>query len=311
MIVREGFSVPEPRRRAWVTIGFFDGVHRGHQAIMRHISLAARQNGGTSCVVTFNRHPVELLTGKPMRLLTSWEEKARALQGLGIDMVRILSFDRDLASLPASEFLGQLCTVLRVEEIAVGSDFVFGADRQGDIKFLENRSALFGYQLAVVPRVLHGTEKVSSSQIRNWLGAGRIHDVTRGLGRYPTVAGVVIKGRGVGQSLGYPTVNLAPSAVKMLPGAGVYAGFVLIRGTRYGVMVNVGSRPTFCDSTNGVEAHILGFEGNLYDRFLTLHLVERLRDVKKFGSAEELSCQLRLDSQQIVWVLGNKVDMES
>lgn len=307
MIIREGFSIPEPTQSAWVTIGFFDGVHRGHQAIMHHISQAARQNGGRSCVITFNRHPAELLAGRPMKLLTSWEEKAHILQEFGIDMVRILSFDSRLALLSPDVFLERLCSILRVREIAVGSGFAFGAARRGNVRFLEERSGRFGYQLTVVSHVLCGAEKISSSRLRGWLQAGQVRKVTDALGRYPTVTGTVMKGRGVGHGIGYPTVNLHPNPAKLLPGIGVYAGFVDVGCTHYAAMINVGTRPTFSDNTHGVEAHILDFKGDLYGETLQVNLIERLRDVKKFAGPRDLSCQLRLDSQRARCIVRGKV----
>jgi riboflavin kinase/FMN adenylyltransferase len=297
MIIREGFSVPEPTQRAWVTIGFFDGIHVGHQAIMHHISRAARQNNGKSCVVTFDRHPAELLAGRSMKLLTSWEEKVHILRELGIDMVRVLPFDSHLALLSPDVFLERLCSILRVKEIAVGSGFVFGEAQKGNVRFLENRSKKFSYRLTVVPHVLCGVDKISSSLLREWLRAGQVRRVTDALGHYPTVIGMVVRGRGVGHDIGYPTVNLRPNPVKILPGAGVYAGFLDVGSTHYAAMINVGTRPTFSDNTRSVEAHILDFNGDLYGETLQVNVIERLRDVKRFAGPQDLSLQLRLDSQ--------------
>jgi riboflavin kinase/FMN adenylyltransferase len=296
MEVRQGFPRDRGYGKVVLTLGFYDGVHRGHQKIIKEVIQEAKRRGAKSCLVTFRPHPSEFFHGRPLSLLTTWEEKKEIFKRLDLDLVVALQFTTHLASLSPKSFLEKLRGSLRFEELIVGKDFVFGHQRQGNTEWLEENQSRFGFKLRIVPLLKVGGEKLSSSLIRRWLKMGEIEKVTRGLGRYPTIIGEVIGGRKRGRLLGYPTANLAPHPEKLLPPSGVYAGRVNLKGKFYKGMINVGTRPTFEDSSFGVEVHVLKFGGDIYGDRVKIELVSKIRAPAKFISANQLSKKLKEDS---------------
>jgi len=293
MIIRKDFN-GEPLD-VFLTIGFFDGIHLGHRRIIGEVVKKARSSGVRSCVVTFDHHPSELFSGKPVKLLTSWEEKREILSSLGVEIVQVFTFDYSFSTLHPHQFLQKLSNIFNVREILVGEEFTFGYKREGNVEFLSKNQHKFGYRLKIIPSVKLNGEKISSSLLRKWLSEGKIKMVIQGMGRFPTVVGKVIAGRGNGKKIGYPTANLQPHPQKLLPCSGVYAGFTKIEGRIYKTLVNIGGRPTFGDFTPGVEAHIIDFTGELYGRTLSVELIRRIRDIQVFPSSVALSNQLKKD----------------
>lgn len=295
MEVRQGFPRDRGYGKVVLTLGFYDGVHRGHQRVIKEVIQEAKRWGGRSSLVTFRPHPSEFFHGRPLSLLTTWEEKKEIFKRLGLDLVVALRFTAHLASLSPGTFLEKLRGNLGFEQLIVGEDFVFGRERQGNTQWLEENQSRFGFKLWIVPLIKVGGEKLSSSLIRQWLERGEIEKATQGLGRYPTITGKVIGGKKRGRLLGYPTANLAPHPEKLLPPSGVYAGRVNLKGRFYKGMINVGSKPTFEDSSFGVEVHILGFSGHIYGDRVKIELVSKIRAPAKFTSPDHLSKKLKED----------------
>jgi riboflavin kinase/FMN adenylyltransferase len=303
MEVRRGFSQREKYKDVILTIGFYDGIHKGHQEIIRYVTGQAKRRKGKSCIITFPSHPFGFLSGRPLSLITTWEEKEEILAQTGIDLVVLLDFTSQLASLSPHSFIEKIRQVLEIREMVVGEDFVFGNKREGDVRWLRENEKVFEYKLKVIPCLKVGQEKVSSSLIRHWLKEGEVKKATLWLGRYPTILGKVIKGKRRGRNLGYPTANLEPYPQKLLPGPGVYAGKVTVGGNYYKGIVNVGSKPTFKDMSFGVEVHILGFQDDIYGEEIKIELVARLREIEQFPSSLDLAKRLEEDKREAEKIL--------
>jgi len=281
------------------TIGAFDGVHLGHQALIRQLVIRARELRCQAALITFHPHPSEVLTGRTAsRYLTTLGEKAAILEGLGIDLLAILAFTRQLANTSAADFLTQVCHALHMRELWVGPQFVLGRDRQGDIPTLQALGRRLGFRLRVVEPVVNGEELVTSSRIRELVLAGRMREAARLLGRFYSVVGEVVHGDHRGRLLGFPTANLEVRAERILPPNGVYAGYARVGEERYGTVMNIGVRPTFNDHERLLEAHLLDFDGDLYGTDLMVEFVERLRPEVKFDSVQALIAQIHKDKAQ-------------
>ena len=303
MEIKQGFPGARGYGKVVLTVGFYDGIHKGHQKVIKEVIQEAKRWGGRSSLVTFRPHPSEFLLGRPLSLLTTWEEKKEIFKSLGLDLVVALRFTAHLASLSPEVFLEKLQRNLEFDELIVGKDFVFGRERQGNIEWLQENQYRFGFKLRIVPLLKVGGEKLSSSLIRQWLKMGEIEKATQGLGRYPTIIGKVIGGKKRGRLLGYPTANLAPHPQKLLPPSGVYAGRVNLKGRFYKGMINVGTKPTFEDSSFGIEVHILKFSGHIYGRRIKIELVSKIRAPAKFISPNHLSKKLEDDRMRTERVL--------
>ena len=303
MEVRRGFSKKEKYEDVILTIGFYDGIHKGHQEIIRYVTDKAKRKKGKSCVITFPSHPSEFLSGRPLSLLTTWEEKEKLLAQAGIDLLVFLNFTSQIASLSPRSFIEKIRQVLEIREMVVGEDFVFGNRREGDVRWLKENEKAFEYKLRVIPSLKVGEEKIGSSLIRRWLKEGEIEKATLWLGRYPTILGRVIRGKRRGRDLGYPTANLEPHPEKLLPGPGVYAGKVILGGDYYKGIINVGGKPTFKDMSFGVEVYILGFGKDIYGEEIKIELVTRLRGIEQFSSSLDLTKRLEVDEKRAEEIL--------
>jgi len=298
MEVKKGFFQGEKYKDIILTIGFYDGIHKGHQKIFNYITDQAKRRRRKSCVITFSSPPFEFFSGKSLPLLTTWQEKEEILANIGIDLIVLLDFTSQLASLSPYSFMKKIKRNLEINKIVVGEDFVFGKEKKGNIHWLKENEKIFGYKLKVVPSLKIGREKVSSSLIRRWLQKGEIDKVTHWLGRYPTILGRVIEGKGRGRNLGYPTANLAPHPDKLLPAPGVYAGKVSLGEGFYKGIVNVGNKPTFKDRSFGVEVHILRFKRDIYGEPIKIELVTKLREIEQFSSSLCLAKRLEEDKKK-------------
>lgn len=303
MEVRRGFSQGKKYKDIVLTLGFYDGVHKGHQRILKYMTGQAKRRKGKSCLITFFSHPSDFFSGRSLSLITTWEEKEEILTRAGIDSVMLLDFTSQLASLSPHSFMEKIKQDIEIGEIVVGEDFVFGNKKKGDVRWLRKNEKVFGYKLKIIPSLKIAGEKVSSSLIRRWLKEGKIKKVTRWLGRYPTILGRVIKGKGRGRNLGYPTANLKPHPEKLLPGTGVYAGEVMVGGNYYKGIVNVGNKPTFKDMSFGVEVYILGFEKDIYGEEVKIQLVDKLREIEQFSSSGQLAKRLEEDKKRAEKIL--------
>ncbi len=283
---------------AWVTIGVFDGVHRGHQALLRSFTQAAHAQGQPAVVVTFWPHPANVLRpGSAPAYLTNPAEKANQMAALGVDVVLSHPFDASVAALPAAAFLAQLRAALGLHTLWVGHDFALGRNREGDIPALQRLGGEMGFDLHVFAPVLEASERISSSRIRALLQAGQIQEANHLLGYPYRVSGLVVEGARRGRTIGIPTANLSPAQGKLVPQNGVYACQAETGSKTVAAVTNIGVRPTFDGASNAVfiEAHLLDFTGNLYGSELALTFVQRLRPEQRFAGVDALVAQIQQD----------------
>lgn len=294
-------SHPAPAVPCVATIGFFDGVHRGHQYLIGQVCDEARRRQAAACIVTFDEHPRRTLAADfQPRLLTTLDEKLPLLADAGAEACCVLHFDRDMAALNAADFMrSHLKERLHAVALIIGYDHRFGAGREEGFPHYVR----YGKQLGI--DVIHARPyeaagiTVSSSATRRFLAAGNVEMAALCLGRPYSLAGEVVTGRQVGRQLGFPTANIVPdSPQKIIPAGGVYAARCTVDGKSYGAMVNIGTRPTFdTDGSTTIETHLLDFTGDLYGRRLRLDFVARLREERRFEQPGQLRQQLEADAQ--------------
>jgi riboflavin kinase/FMN adenylyltransferase len=286
-------------RPAFVAIGAFDGVHRGHQALIGEMVRQAQAAGRTPAVITFYPHPSVFLRGRrPSFYLSTPDEKAVFLAALGVEALVTHTFDAAFAEITAGAYVEQLIRHARLSELWCGADFALGHNREGNVPYLQATGERLGFRVNVRTPVLVDGEIISSTRIRQCLRDGAVEQATRALGRPFRVTGEVVTGAKRGRTIGIPTANLAVSEEHALPATGVYAGQVLgVAPEPVAAVANIGYRPTF-NSTEPrltLEAHLLDFDQDLYGRRLTLAFQARLRAEMKFPGVEALVAQIRAD----------------
>jgi riboflavin kinase/FMN adenylyltransferase len=287
-------------------VGSFDGVHLGHRAVLQEIDRRARAARRASVLVTFDPHPLEVVNpGAAPPLLTTGPERLEMLALSPLDYVLLLRFDRHLASLTPEQFVQDvLLERCAVRELVIGHDHGFGRGRSGDVETLRRLGQTLGFDVDVVAPVDFGGQHVSSSRIRRAVAGGDLATAGAMLGRPYGVVGRVGEGERRGRLLGVPTINLTEvSPRKLLPPDGVYAVRVEWRGGGAGGMMNQGPRPTFEDGRRVLEAHLFGFDGDLYGEWVRVEWVERLRDIERFGSVDQLQKQLERDRSRALTAL--------
>jgi riboflavin kinase/FMN adenylyltransferase len=293
-----------------VSIGMFDGVHRGHQMLMGKIVEQARTRKLKSLAFTFSNHPLSLLAPPyAPKLLSDPDEKARLLASWGVEICAMLEFTPEFAQIEAHDFLteiiGQHC---RSRYLVCGPDFRFGAQGKGDIEMLRAEAGRLGLEVEVCGALLDSGGAIRSTRVRNALLEGRVTEATRLLGRPYRLHGVVGRGDQRGRTIGYPTANLEVPAARLVPQNGVYAVQVQLKTdgsmATHGAMLNIGIRPTFGLQQRTVEAFIFDFNGDLYGAELTVDFVAKVRDEQKFSSAAELVEQLRIDETTCRTIIG-------
>jgi riboflavin kinase / FMN adenylyltransferase len=291
------FDWPEP----CVAIGNFDGVHRGHQALVSAAVARARERAGTAVVLTFDPHPARVLApARAPGALTTPAQKAELLAALGVDVLAVLPFDQELARFAPADFVSRIVAAcLSARRVVVGVGFRFGRGQSGDVPTLEALGAEHGFAVEAIAPVSQGGEPISSSRVRDALARGDVAAARALLGRAYPIDGEVVAGDGRGRTIGVPTANLA-SENEVLPARGVYAARCRV-GQPFGgavahpAVVNVGSRPTFGGTTTTIEAHLLDFDADLYGAPLRLSFEERLRDERRFPGVDALVAQIRED----------------
>jgi riboflavin kinase/FMN adenylyltransferase len=294
-------GLPPDVMRTALTVGSFDGVHRGHQDVLRQLVARARQLDVHSLLVTFDPHPLEVVNpAAAPRLLTVGDEKLEVLAESGIDFVAVLPFTPALAAFSAERFVDEiLLGRFRMHDLLMGHDHRFGHNRSGDAETMRRLGANRGFEVTVVPAVTinGGGQSVSSTAIRRAVAGGDLDGAFRGLGRHYSLGGIVVEGARRGRQLGYPTANVAvPGPRKLLPPEGVYAVRVQTPMGPYDGMLNLGPRPTFGDAESVVEAHLFDADLQLYGARLRVDFVARLRDTQKFSGIEALKAQLEKDA---------------
>lgn len=290
---------PDDCRGGAVSIGNFDGVHRGHAALLAEMRRQADGLGGPAVALTFDPHPIELLRPDqaPPRLTTT-EDRSRLLLDSGADRVLVVRATHDLLALRAAEFFNEVIEKrLRATALVEGSNFGFGRGREGDVAMLSQLCQPAGIGLAIVPPIILDGSEVSSSRIRAALMSGNVREASALLGRPYRLHGLVDSGQRRGQQLGFPTANLEQTPT-LIPGDGVYAVLVPYEGTIWPGAANIGPNPTFGENARKVEVHLIGFQGDLYGQPLAVDFIERLRDTRRFESKSDLIEQLQRDIAQ-------------
>jgi len=289
----------------FLAVGVFDGVHLGHQHLLRRLKDKAEANKAIPGVLTFRHHPLRVLSPETsLSYLAPLGVRTKLLIGLGIPLVIKISFSKEVAGIQARDFLELLMRYIRMRGLVVGTDFALGRNREGDVKALRTLSAEMGFELEVVPPFVLNGRVVSSTVIRKALGVGDMRTVREFLGRPYVLSGPVVAGRGVGRVLGFPTANLRVSPQQALPADGVYAGLAYLGGKALPSLANIGVRPTFGGDERVIEVHILDFQGQLYGKELSVGLVERLREERRFGDPGELKAQIARDAERARELLG-------
>ncbi len=314
-VVRSSLALPEPPPAAVLTIGNFDGLHRGHRAITEVVRTRASALGGTAVVYTFEPHPRTVLQpDHAPRMLLTLDQKLELLEAAGMDLVVLEPFDADFAKTAPERFVRDYVHArLDPREVYVGYDFHFGRDREGSMRLLTEMGPHLGFSVTVIPEVTVDGRDVNSTRIRGLLAEGDVVEAGALLGRAYAVRGDIVRGEQRGRTLGFPTLNLAPQS-EVLPGVGVYAGRVRFldagdpeKGAEFETVVNVGFRPTFeAGSLPLAEAHLLDFSGDVYGRRIELAFEHRLREERRFPGPDALREQIARDAEQARELLSER-----
>lgn len=288
--------------RAVAALGVFDGVHIGHQALIREAAHLASERDVASCVITFDRDPDQIITPDVAapQLLTL-DDKLAAIQGLGVDTIVVIPFCRRIADIAPDRFISDvLVDVLDPVAIVVGHDFRFGRSASGTVETLEHYGGVHGFDVVARDLVVADGEVVTSTRIRRLVASGDVCKANELLGRPHLVRGTVVHGRAAGRGLGTPTANVTPVAHAALPADGVYAGRVRLDGSIYLAGISVGNPPTFPEARDYLEAHLVDFSGDLYGDEVGLEFHSRIREQHAFATAEELSAAIHSDIAEVV-----------
>ncbi|NQU07286.1 MAG: bifunctional riboflavin kinase/FAD synthetase [Candidatus Abyssubacteria bacterium] len=283
-----------------LTLGIFDGVHLGHQKIIRRVIERAGQIGGKSCVVTFDAHPREVLVPETAPdLLTATQKKARLIEALGVDALCLIRFTREFAEIEAREFVKDfLIDTLRMKVIIEGYDWRFGKGRKGDVRLLQKMSEEDGFEVEQMSGVELDGQVVSSTRIRELVLQGDLEAAARCLGRRYSITGDIVEGSRLGREMGFPTANIEPHH-EAVPPNGIYAVWADVAGTRKPGTLNIGYRPTVSkEMKRTVEVHIMDFYRDIYNEEIEITFIEKLRDERKFPSVDALSAQIKKDVEK-------------
>jgi len=280
-----------------LTVGAFDGVHRGHQHLIQQMVEEARQTKRLAGLITFHPHPSAVLSPyNPTRYLSTPGEKAALLERLGLDILAILPFDQGMAQTSARDFIDDVSRHLHMVELWVGEDFALGHAREGDVEALRAMGQELGFTVRVIEPLTWRSQIISSTRIRSLLLKGKVRQATQLLGRYPSLAGEVVRGSQRGHCLGFPTANLEVREERVIPADGIYAVYARLGEERHQGVANVGVRPSFeVGGQRIVEVHILDFDENIYGCDLVVEFVECLREERRYANAEELKAQIERD----------------
>ncbi len=290
-------------RKVCLAIGFFDGVHLGHQQIIRKTLADARQHDALALVLTFDRHPNSVVApGQVPPLIYSLPQKLRAIESLGADTLLLIHFDEPFSRQTGEAFIRSLAQdVGQIQSLCVGADFVFGHQRSGNVALLKKLGGEIGFQVHGLAAVSLDNQIVSSTRIRELIRTGDLDTVSQMLGRPYAISSRVIQGEHLGQKLGFPTANLDSTGLA-LPPNGVYAALAYVKGRTYRAALNIGFRPTVALKSKiiHVEAHLLDFSDNLYGQELEIQIAERLREERKFSSKTDLQRQIAADISAVI-----------
>jgi riboflavin kinase/FMN adenylyltransferase len=293
-------------QNSWLTVGVFDGVHRGHQHIIKKLTTGAHANDAPAVVLTFDPHPASVLGGREIKCLTLPDERAALLGNLGVDVVITQPFTRELSAVTAYDFMTRLKRQLEFKHLLIGYDFALGKGREGNAARLTEIGSEIGYDVEVLSALSDESGVISSTEIRKLIEVGNVAEAARLLGRPYSLHGPVIHGDGRGRTIDVPTANIAYSQQKMIPARGIYACWAYLNDTKYPAAINIGINPTFTPDkeTPNVEAHLLDFRREIYGEDVRLEFVERLRDELRFNSVAVLLEQIWKDVEMTRRILG-------
>ncbi len=293
-------------QKSWLTVGVFDGVHRGHQQIIQKLVEGARADGAASVVLTFDPHPSKVFGRGEIKLLTLPDERAEILGNMGVDMVITHPFDREVANITAFDFMQRLKSHLGLDRLILGYDSALGKDREGNVPRLTEIGSELGYAVETVPALSDESGVISSTAIRKLVTVGKVEEAAKLLGHPYRLQGTVIRGDQRGRTIGFPTANIDYSIDKLIPPNGIYACWAYLGNDTstslsvFKAAVNIGVNPTFTPDKKSinVEAYLLDFDRDIYDETLKLEFAARLRDELKFDSVEALVTQIKRDVKQ-------------
>jgi riboflavin kinase/FMN adenylyltransferase len=290
-------ALVEPLRGSTVTIGKFFAVHRGHQALIQATVAAARDSGGPAVVLTFDRHPLEILKpGTELPQIASLEERLNLIEAQGADATLVVTLTPEFLALEPEAFVRELLVErLGAVTVLASGNFRFGHRARGDVNLLREMGAELGFEYRSVTPILAGGERISSSRIAACVEAGRVREAADLLGRPYNVPGTVVQGDQVGRELGFPTANIAHPPRRLLPAHGVYVVDLRTPAARLPGICNLGVRPTVDGTRQVLEVHVLDWDGDLYGHEVDVEFLERLRAEQRFSSLEALQCQIAQD----------------
>lgn len=300
-VVREIDNFTNNEGPLFLALGNFDGVHRGHQRLIGDLVKKARANNGIAAAFIFEPHPAMVLNpSRAPKLLVTAERKAELLKKMGLDKLIYNTFDLAISQCSPEEFVKSILVErLKIREAFVGFNYSFGHKGSGTPQLLKELGEKYDFQVNIIPPVEIKGQVVSSTIIRQALDAGDMELAREMLGYYPMIEGKVIEGEKRGATIGFPTANLGIGAELNIPGKGVYAALAMLEGENFGAAVNIGSKPTFHQEYPvSVEAHLIGFNRQVYGQDLRLFFLQKIRDEKRFSSVDELINQIRLDREQ-------------
>ena len=285
-----------PELKTVVTMGNFDGLHLGHQALVANAVAEAKRSRTQSLVFTFDPHPLKLLAPeRAPQMIVNQRDKMDMLKALGVDAVVVQCFDRRFASIDAEDFVRRyLIERLNLSKIWLGRDLRFGRARAGDAEDLMRWGSSLGFSVGIVEPILVQGKRISSSRIRQLVEQSRVDEVQPMLGRYHFISGTIVNGHHRGRKLGFPTANLA-AATELIPADGIYATTVELQNRRWLSVSSVGHNPTFGEGLRTIETYVLDFAQNIYDEMVKLSFVQRIREERKFAQIEDLVTQMHED----------------
>ncbi len=284
-------------QNAWLTIGVFDGVHRGHREIIRRLTSGAHANGSPAILLTFEPHPASVLSGQEIKCLTTPDERAELMGSLGVDIVITQRFTRELAASTALEYMSRIKQSLDLKHLLVGYDFALGKGREGSPNRLAEIGRELDYEVEVIHAVSDESGVISSTEIRKLVSTGNVSEAAQLLGYHYPLGGEVIRGAGRGRTINFPTANIDYPNRKVIPSNGIYACWARLGNEKFMAATNVGFNPTFTPErqTPSLEAYLLDFDRDIYGQHIKLDFVSRIRNELKFNSVQALIWKIQED----------------
>jgi riboflavin kinase/FMN adenylyltransferase len=295
-------------KNAWLTIGVFDGVHRGHREILRKLTTDAHANHAPAVLLTFDPHPASVLSGQDIKCLTTADERAHLLGSLGVDIVITQRFSRNLSAATAFEYMSQLKQTLDLKHLLIGYDFALGKGREGTAARLTEIGKELNYDVEVIHALSDESGVISSTEIRKLVATGNVSEAAKLLGYNYTLGGEVIRGAGRGRTINFPTANIDYPQQKATPSNGIYACWAYVGNEKFMAATNIGFNPTFTPErqTPSLEAYLLDFDRDIYGQHVKLEFVSRIRDELKFNSVEALIWKIQEDVDKTRELLAGK-----